>query len=138
MIIEQIKRIRSGKKELRNFGITMAVALAVIGSFLLWRDSENYKYLYVLAAAFLVLGLALPIALRPFQKAWMTLAILLGWVMTRIILSVLFYLVFTPVGLIAGLVGKRFLSTSFDNNASTYWVTREKVVPEVSDYEKQY
>ena len=86
----------------------------------------------------LVLGLALPMALKPFQLAWMTLAILMGWVMTRLILFVLFYLVFTPVGLIARLFGKKFFPTSFDTSADSYWITRERVVTETSDYEKQY
>jgi len=138
MIIEQIKRIKSGKRELRNFGITMAVALAVIGSILLWRDSQNFKYLFYIAAAFLLLGLAAPIVLKPLQKLWMTLAIAMGWVMTRVILLVLFYLVFTPVGLTARLFGKKFISTSFDPDADSYWITKEKTAPESGNYEKQY
>lgn len=138
MISEQIKRIKSEKRDLRNFGLIMAVALAVIGTILLWRESDNYKYLYIIAAVFLFMGLAVPVALKPLQKVWMTIAILMGWVMTRLILFALFYLVFTPVGLTARLFGKRFLATSFATEADTYWITRDKVATEASDYEKQY
>lgn len=138
MIIQQIRNIKSGPKELRNFGITMAVALAIIGSFLLWRRNDYYTYLYAIAGVFLVLGLLLPVVLKPIHKVWMTLSILLGWVMTRLILCILFYLVFTPIGLLAKLIGKKFLNTRFDRNADSYWIMKDNSAADRTDYERQF
>ena len=41
----------------------------------------------------------------------MTFAVILGWFMTRLILSILFYIIITPIGLIARIIGKDFLNT---------------------------
>ncbi len=137
-IIDQIKSIESGKKELRSFGIVMAVALAIIGGILLWKESSYYVHLFGFAAAFLVLGLVVPILLWPLHKVWMSLAVVLGWVMTRLILIVLFYLVFTPVSLVARLFGKKFLNTAIDREARTYWIVKENLSIDKADYEKQF
>ncbi|UCE24589.1 MAG: hypothetical protein JSU74_00635 [Candidatus Zixiibacteriota bacterium] len=137
-IIDQMKRIESGKKELRSFGIVMAVALAIIGGILLWNESRYYVHIFGIGAAFLVLGLAVPILLWPIHKVWMSLAIVLGWVMTRLILAVLFYLVFTPIGLVARIFGKKFINTAVDREADSYWIVKEKLSIDKADYEKQF
>jgi hypothetical protein len=138
LILDQIKDIKSGRKELRTFGLTMAVPLAIIGAILLWKGSRYYPHLFIVAAAFLGLGLVWPVVLKPFQKFWMTLSILMGWVMTRVILILLYYLVFTPVVLTAKLFGKRFIESDIDKNAGSYWVVREEAPTDKSVYERQF
>ncbi len=93
MIVEEIKNIKSGKSDLRNFGITMGIVLILFGGLFLWRDKDYYIYLFIIATAFIILALAVPVVLKPVHKVWMTISIILGWIMTRVILSVLFYLV---------------------------------------------
>ena len=118
MIIEEIKNIKSGKKELRQFGITIGVVLGLLGSWFLWRDRDGGYLLLIIATLFLSLGLILPNLLKPLQKLWMTLAVLLGWLMTRIILIILFYLVVTPIGLLAKICGKDFLNRKFNRDCT--------------------
>lgn len=138
IILDQINNIESGKKDLRNFGIIMAVALSLIGSYLFWKESNYYPHIFGIAVAFLLLGLLLPVVLKPVHKVWMTISILLGWVMTRLILSVLFYLLVTPMGLLFRLFGKRFLNTKIDKDAESYWVMREESASKKEDYERQF
>ena len=92
MLIKEIKNIKSGKSELRKFGITIGIILCLLGGLLLWREKDYYFYFLILSTVFIFPGLVLPILLKPVHKAWMTLAVLLGWLMTRAILSVLFFL----------------------------------------------
>jgi hypothetical protein len=68
----------------------------------------------------------------------MTLAILIGWFMTRIILSILFYLVLTPTRLLARLFGKQFLDLKMDNSKKSYWNYRESKELKKSEYERQF
>ena len=70
-ILKELKEIESGKKELRKFGITMAIALVVFGSFLWWRKVEVYKYLFYFSPFFLVSGVLFPVVLYPIQRLWM-------------------------------------------------------------------
>ena len=138
MIIEEIKNIKSGKSDLRKFGITMAIILVLLGGLLLWREKGYYLYFFILAAAFIIPSLAVPIALKPVHKVWMTISIILGWIMTRVILSVLFYLVLTPTGWLAKLFGEHFLDLKIDNDAGSYWIRRKELPLNKSDYEKQF
>lgn len=66
----------------------------------------------------------------------MGLAFALGWVMSRVLLTILFYFVLTPVGFIAKMVGKKFLDIDYKTRKESYWVIRpdnQKV-----DYSKMY
>lgn len=138
MIIEEIRNIKSGKRELRKFGITVGIVLGLLGGLFLWRGRDYYSYFLILSAALLLLGLAVPILLKPIYKVWMTLAVLLGYLMTRVILSVLFFLVVTPIGLLARLFGKNFLDTEFEKSGNSYWIPKERIELKKSDYERQF
>ncbi len=138
MLLDEIKAIKSGKTELRKFGITLGIVFGLLGGLFLWREKSYYFYLFILSAFFLFFGLVLPVLLKPIHKIWMGLALVLGSIMTRVILSVLFYLVITPLGLISKLSGKDFLDLKFDKSASSYWIQRKKITFEKSNYEKQF
>jgi hypothetical protein len=138
VIIEEIRNIKSGKRELRKFGITVGISLGLLGGLFLWRGRDYYSYFLVISAALLLLGFAVPILLRPIYKVWMTCAILMGWFMTRVILCVLFYLVVTPTGFLARLFGKVFLDLKFNRNVDSYWINKESKEFERSEYERQF
>lgn len=138
MILEEIKNIRSGRDDLRKFGITMAVVLGLLGLLFLWRGKCYYPYFFILSAVFFIFAVLMPGSLRPINKAWMTLSILMGWFMTRLILTVLFYLVITPIGLVVRLFGKDLLAVRFDRNSDSYWIPRETIKYERKNYENQF
>lgn len=78
------------------------------------------------------------IFLKPLNLIWMTLAVVLGWFMSRFILSVIYYLVLTPIGLILRLSKKDLLGTQKSQTAETYWKPRQITQKSSSDYEKQF
>jgi hypothetical protein len=116
----------------------MGVALAVLGGLFFWRDKPVAPYLFLFAAAFLLLAAIVPRALRPIQKAWMTLAIVLGWVMTRVLLALVFFIGITPIALIAKLFGKRFLDLGFEPDRESYWEKRAPHDRGMERYESQF
>lgn len=137
MLLEEIKNIKSEKKDLRNFGLTIGIAAAVLSGLLWWKGKDTYTIFGILSAAFLFFGFLLPNLLKPLQKAWMTLAVIIGFVMTRVILSILFYIVFTIIGVLSRLFGKQFLDLKMDRMQNSYWIKREKKIDK-SSYEKQF
>ena len=138
-MLDEIKKIKSDRQDLKKFGITMGVILCLLGLLLWWRGREIYPYLLAGGAIFLLLGWSAPLVLKPIQKVWMTLALILGWIMTRIILSVLFFIVFVPIGWIARIFGKEFLDQKFDPKADSYWIRRDSKKTETKEaYEKQF
>lgn len=139
MVGETIKNTKSAGAELRRFGVTVGIVLGLLGGLFWWRGRNYYFYFLILSAAFLLLGLVVPIALKPIHKVWMGLAMLLGLLMTRVILCLLFYLVVTPIGILARLFGKDFLNSNFNKNAAdSFWIPRKTARFERSTYEKQF
>jgi hypothetical protein len=138
VIADELRAVKSGRADLRKFGITMAVGLGVLGALFLWRGKGEPMIFFGLGALFLLLGLVLPAVLRPIQRAWMAFAIVLGWVMTRVILAVLFYVGITPIALIARIAGKRFLTLGFEPERASYWEPREKPDRGKERYESQF
>ena len=86
----------------------------------------------------MVVGAILPRALKWVYIAWMSIAFALGFVMAHVILTLFFYLVITPVGLLARLVGKDFLSLKLDRSVKSYWLPREQKARKPADYERQF
>ena len=138
MIIEEIKNIKSGKRELRQFGITVGIVLGLLGGLFYLRQKSFYPYFLIFSAAFLSCGLLVPTLLKPIQKIWMSLAILIGWFITRVILIVIFYLVVTPIGILAKVFGKKLLDTNFGKNVDSYWIPKEPAKFDKRSYENQF
>ena len=80
----------------------------------------------------------MPSILKPINYLWMSFAIVVGWIMTRIILTVLFFLVLAPIGLIGRLAGKQFLQLSWDRSGRTYWNKKQVFDLENDRLEKQF
>lgn len=138
MLKEELKHIGTSEKAVKKTGLSVGVVLIVI-SFILWLLGKNsFIYFSGIGGIFIILSyIAIPL-LKPFHKLWIGLSLVLGFVMSRIILTILFYLVVTPIGLLAKLVGKKFMPLGFDKSAETYWEKREKTAKEKIDYERQF
>ncbi len=124
--------------ERRKFGITMAVAFGLLSGLLFWQNKESYWYFIIISLSFLSLGLCIPATLKYIYKAWMSMATLMGWFMTRLILTLLFYLVFTPMKIILRLCGKKLLDVELDNSAESYWLDRQELNMNKNRYDKQF
>jgi len=138
VITEEVKAVKTDRGHLRKFGLTMGVALAIFGGLFFWRDHTAAPYLFIVAAAFLLLGVLSPMALRPVQTVWMTLATVLGWVMTRLLLIIVFFIGITPIAFIARVVGKRFLYLKYEPDRESYWEKREPPTSGMERYESQF
>ncbi|NHZ86179.1 MAG: sxtJ [Planctomycetia bacterium] len=134
-MIEEIKNINTDKKEIRKFGFLVGGVLVAISIFLLWKGLSYFQLVLVIGVSLILLGFFIPKNLKPLYIIWMTLATILGWIMTRVILTILFYLIVTPIGLVARMFGAKFLNLSWHNNVNSHWNKRDK---SISDIEKQF
>ncbi|NQU95361.1 MAG: hypothetical protein HQ549_03925 [Candidatus Omnitrophica bacterium] len=137
-MFEEIKDIKSTRKELREFGLTIGVILVILGAVTLWRGKPTYPYFLGVGALFIALGLTLPGILKPLQKVWMSFAVIMGFFVSRIILTILFYVVVTPIAIIVRILGKDILDQRIDKNRKTYWQKRSPEVKDKTSYENQY
>ena len=137
-MIEEIKNIKKSKSDFRKFGITIGVFLMVVAGFLFWKGRESYTILLISGLLLSVLGLVMPIILKPVYWVWMVFAVILGWIMTRVILSLLFYIVITPIGMFSRLFGSKFLDLKWDKSKDSYWNVRTSTQRSNEEYEKQF
>ena len=126
------------KKALRNFGLVIAVPLAIIAVILFWKGNTSGYYWGGAAIVLALLGLSAPLILRPLYVIWMTFAFVLSIVMTYLLLTLFFFLVMTPVALVIKLLGKDLLNRKFPGNQSTYWVDAEVYDKSIERYSKPY
>lgn len=138
MIFEEIKNIKETNRDLRKFGFTIGTVLVMIGGVLLFYNRSSFFYFWLAASLLLIPSAVYPSVLRPLNKIWMTLAIILGWFMTRVILSILFYFILTPIGLVAKFIGKEFLDIKWKRKVNTYWIIRRHKKSDKIDYERQF
>lgn len=108
------------KKGLRDFGLTTGAILVVLFGLLLpWLfDHALPVWPWIIAAVLAVWALAIPNTLRPVYRGWMAVGHVLGWVNTRIILGIMFYLIFLPTGLIMRILGKDPMARKFTADKS--------------------
>jgi hypothetical protein len=137
-MIEEIKNIKSSKGDVRKFAITVGLLLLLISGLLFWKERASFKPMLIIGIILLAGGVALPTIFKPVYWVWMAFAAILGWVMTRVILSVVFFLVLTPIGVISRMFGKQFLELSRDSSQDTYWVYRSADKNKLKSYEKQF
>ena len=137
-MLEEIKNIKSEKSDLRNFGIIIGIVLLIISGFLFWKEKESFQIFLAIGITLFLTATAIPAVLKPVYWIWMIFAIILGWFMTRVILSLLFYVLFTSIGLTLRFFGKQFLELRWDKSKESYWNYRIKKHLKMEDYEKQF
>lgn len=141
-IAEEVRGLDTGRKALRRFGLVVGgvfLGIAVVGAWQRgWAPGPVLTVLGGLGSALVVLGLAAPALLRPFFRVWMGLAVVLGFVMTRVLLTAVFALVVVPIGLGLRLFGKDLLHRRLDPAAPSYWQPKTYSDPSPARLEKYY
>ena len=94
--------------ELRKFGGVMAATIAALfGVLLPWLFDRAWPlWPWIVAGVFAISAWLSPAWLAPVRRGWMAVGGALGWINTRILLAVVFYLIMLPVGLAMRLAGR--------------------------------
>jgi hypothetical protein len=137
-INEEYQKLDRSRPALRRFGFTVGLAMLLLGSVLLWRHNHGAGWPLTSIGSLLVIAAGFaPEWLAFVHRPWMILSLALGWVVTRVLLTIVFFLVVTPIGLLQRLFGKRAIEVAFKTDAASYWQLRtERSTP--ADYEKQF
>jgi hypothetical protein len=92
----------------------------------------------MLSLCFLLFALFLPNLLMPLNWLWTKLGLLLHKIVSPIVLGLLFYVVFTPIGVVMRLLGSDLLRLRIDKGATSYWIERTPAGPEPTSLEDQF
>ncbi len=131
-VAEEFSELDTSRKALRTFGWQIGGIFLLIGGVLAWHWGAFGTLVMILlglGGVLLVVGLSFPAALRPIYKLWMGLALVLGFVMSHVLLAVVFFGLVTPIGLVMRLFGHDPLSRRVAPPGGTYWKDREVYDP---------
>ena len=91
----------------RSFGFAFGGLFAVIALWRAWRGRTDGATAFAVASAVMFLtAFAAPSVLDAPNRVWMRFARALGWINSRILLSIMFYVVITPYGALQRLLGR--------------------------------
>jgi hypothetical protein len=109
----------------RKSALVVAAVLLVIAAWNVYRGRTTIVIIFAsIGVALVLVGLFIPAAARAFHKAWMRFAVALGHVNSRVLLTLMYYLVFTPYGLASRLFGRDPLRRR-GKASESYWTKRE-------------
>lgn len=91
----------------RSFGISVGTVLLLIAGFLIWRGRITAAEIAGgFGAVLLILGLTKPALLKWPSAVWWKFAMVLGYVNARVILTIAFLILLTPIGLLWRVIGR--------------------------------
>jgi hypothetical protein len=126
------------QKEVRKFGSVAFLffgGLCALGLFL----GKPIPACFFGALSSLGLGFILfPAGLRPVYSGWLKISHFVGKIITVVMLTLAYYLVITPSGMIKALIGGRPISLKFDRKIPSYWVDRTEPAQPKERFLKRY
>ena len=125
----------------RSFGLMFAVIFLLALGFIRWRHESladrATPTLLALAGLTLVVALARPRLLRPFNRGWMAFSVLLGRIVSPIVLAVLYYLLISPLAVAMRLGGRDELRLRL-RPAESHWRARNMRGYSLDQFRNQY
>ena len=121
--LEEIKKIEVGSE--KSFGIVFALFFLFISLFPLISGEAFRPWSLLLCIIFFFLAFFKPKYLGLPNRYWFKLGMLLSRIMLPIVMSMIYFLIFTPMGLLMKILRKDALRRNIDEMARTYWIKRE-------------
>lgn len=139
---DEIRHLDTTPRALRQFGALVGGVFGTIALVVGWRAGGAFPTwaaaMGVVGGALVVLGLVAPRVLRGPYVLWMGLAVVLGFVVSRVLLTLVFVLLVTPTGLALRALGRAPFPRRPDAAAETYWYARETGPPDPARYKRFY
>ncbi len=111
-------------RELKWFGLLFALFFGLVGAIVLWRSGSRTAAVILWSIG--SVAAILFYVIRPWQRfmylGWMYAAFPIGWIVTHVILALIYYLVFTPIGLAMRLLGKDPMNRNLEPETKSYWI----------------
>ncbi|MCR6629377.1 MAG: SxtJ family membrane protein [Magnetospirillum sp.] len=122
----------------RSFGFVFTAVFAIIGLVPLWNGGEVRPWALLASALVLIAAVAMPRVLHRPNVLWSKFGMLLHRVMSPLILSAMFFVIITPLGLLMRASGKDPLRLRRQRDAESYWIMRTPPGPEADSMKQQF
>lgn len=113
------------KKDLRNFALIWSIIFILIALVPLFKGHDLRIWSLIVAVFFTLIGFIKPEILSSFYKIWMRIGEFIGGIISKIMLFILYFFIFTPIAFVLRLIGKDMLNKKIDKSQKSYWNIRE-------------
>ena len=119
------------ERELKWFGLVLVAFCGMVSGLIYAKFRWPLASWIPLGAALAVAGVyyLVPAVRRPIYLGWMYAFLPVGIVVSFVLLAAIYFLVFTPIGLLMRLTGRERLPRRFNSAAMTYWIKRPPARP---------
>ncbi len=123
----------------RSFGFLFTLVFGILAGYRAYLGASNAITICfgLFALLLLIVTLAAPGILRPFNRAWFALGMLLGRIVSPIVLGIIFFGLITPTAVISRMLGRDELRLK-RRVSETYWIIRDPVGPEPESFKNQF
>jgi len=122
----------------KSFGLVFFTIFLVVGGYFVLKDAPMTGSTFILMAfSFLIVSFLRPQLLLPINKLWMFFGFLMGKVMSPIILGLIFFLLFTPLGIFLRILGRDESKLKSKKQVS-YWKTYQNTRNSFSTFKNQF
>jgi hypothetical protein len=136
---DELLQLDTSPRALRQFGVLVGGVLLAVAAWGAWRHFAVWPWVVGgLGACLVVLGLGAPGVLRRPYIGWMGLAVGLGFVTSRVLLTGVFVVLVVPVGLALRAFGRAPFPIRPDPAAETYWHARDAGPPDPARFGRYY
>ena len=113
------------KKDLKVFIFIWAFIFFTIGIYPFFYNKELQLWAIVLSVCFVIVAFLRPIIFLVFYQIWTKFGIFIGGIISKIIMFVLYFGLFTPVSILLKILGKDLLNKKVNKSQVSYWIDRE-------------
>ena len=108
----------------QSFGIAISIVFLIVALYPLSNSETLHVWAFIVSSGLLILSFIAPQAM----ELWLKFAMLLGSIITPIGISVIYFIILVPMGIIMRLLGKDLLKQKLDKNAKSYWIERSEPI----------
>jgi len=137
-MFDSIKNLKPKSKDLRIFSLILLTILFVLIFFSYSKQNPFFIKVCFLGSMIVMIGIIKPKLIEPIYFVWMLLGTMMGWILSRIWLSAIYFIIISPISLIMKLLNKTYIKTRLDKNVNTYWNNRLRSNQKSSDYNNQF
>ena len=136
-----MKKIQFTDMELpsnKKFGFFIASLLFLASAFYVYLDEKFIAIFFAFTVIIiLTISIWLPSYLFPLNKLWMQFGFMLGMIISPIVMALIFFLMFTPIGVVMRLFGRDELSLKLIK-CESFWKEREVFETSFESFKNQY
>jgi hypothetical protein len=122
----------------RSFGIVFTIFFLLVALLVYLKGLHSFWPWLTASVVFLVISLLRPTLFHPLNLIWFKFGLILHSVINPIVLGLMFYVVFTPMGFLMRTLNKRPLNLQFDPSLQSYWIVRKPPSPQADSFFNQF